>query len=262
MTTGITRRYEPFVLMDRADDELILQELKGRVADVLAYRFTDSEGNVIEGLSKKGVDTCCREMAKHGEVLRELEMNVIETEDAYLAQVRVGRYAINANGQEILLDTAFGVKRQSKLGRRKDGTPYENPFAYEQAVIKAARNAKLRLIPEDLQQKILMFALAEKKVKQLEGRPRRERKAEEQDPERQPQSRSNRPDWSKFWPVVREEFRIDDKQVYDLARLYFKKADLKRLDECITTQEQLDEFLQYLRGIAPEDVAEDAAMEV
>lgn len=162
-------RYDPFALMDRLDDDAIVAELEGRIVDVLVYRIKDSTGRITEGLSKPGVDACVREMCKQGEVLRELELEVTENEREYLAKCKVGRYAVKFNPEtgetkEVLLDTAFGVKRQAKF--YDDGRP--NIFAFEQACMKAARNAKFRLIPEDLKQRLIALAKKEGKVHERE----------------------------------------------------------------------------------------------
>ena len=60
----------------------------------------------------------------------------------------------------MLLDTVFGVKKQPK----KYDNGKTNPFAYEQAVSKASRNAKMRLLREDLKQATIQLAQEQKKV--------------------------------------------------------------------------------------------------
>lgn len=159
-------RYDPFSIMDRLDDDAIVAELEGQIIQALVYQIKDKSGRVTEGLSKAGVDACCREMARQGEVLRELELEVTETATEYLAKCKVGRYAVRFNPEtgetrEVLLDTAFGVKRQPKY--YEDGK--SNPFAYEQACMKAARNAKMRLLTEELKQKVIALARKEGRVK-------------------------------------------------------------------------------------------------
>lgn len=136
----------PFWLMDRLDDDLIVQELEGRLPSILTYHYTDkATGKEIWGVSKSGVDEATAELAMKGEVIRELEMNMVDKEDEALFTVKSGRYLVNKEGtREILLDTKFGFKRQSK---RNAGGGY-NTFWYEQGSIKAARNASMRLIPK------------------------------------------------------------------------------------------------------------------
>lgn len=157
-------KFDPFTAMDKLDDEAIVAELQGQIVDTLAYQF-EKDGQTITGLSKAGVDAVCREMAKQGEVIRELELNVLDTGEDYVAHVKAGRYIIQINQQtgesrEVLLDTVFGVKRQPK----KYDNGKTNPFAYEQAVSKASRNAKMRLLREDLKQATIQLAQEQKKV--------------------------------------------------------------------------------------------------
>ena len=157
-------KFDPFTVMDKLDDEAIVAELQGQIVDTLAYQF-EKDGQTVTGLSKAGVDAVCREMAKQGEVIRELELNVLDTGEDYVAHVKAGRYIIQINQQtgesrEVLLDTVFGVKRQPK----KYDNGKTNPFAYEQAVSKASRNAKMRLLREDLKQATIQLAQEQKKV--------------------------------------------------------------------------------------------------
>lgn len=159
--------WDPFSIMDRLDDELIVKELQGQTVKTLVYQFED-KGKTVTGLSKAGVDATVREMAKQGEVLRELELSVLDNGNEYVAHVKSGRFMIQVNQQtgevkEILLDTVFGVKRQPKL--YEDGKP--NRFAYEQAVSKAARNAKMRLLREDLKQAIIKTAIEQGQVERI-----------------------------------------------------------------------------------------------
>lgn len=149
---------QPFVAMDKLDEELIIAELQGQQVDTLVYQF-ENQGRVVTGLSKAGVDAVCREMAKQGEVIRELELNVLDNGTEYIAHVKAGRFAIQVTPdgvqRDVLLDTVFGVKRQPKTFENGK----LNPFAYEQAVSKAARNAKIRLLREDLKQVVIKAAI-------------------------------------------------------------------------------------------------------
>ena len=106
-------KFDPFTAMDKLDDEAIVAELQGQIVDTLAYQF-EKDGQTVTGLSKAGVDAVCREMAKQGEVIRELELNVLDTGEDYVAHVKAGRHIIQINQQtgesrEVLLDTVFGL---------------------------------------------------------------------------------------------------------------------------------------------------------
>jgi hypothetical protein len=157
---------KPFVLMDRLDDQQIIQELEGRLPDILTYHF--KEGNQeVWGLSKAGVDECKTELAKQGEVIRELESHWEDGEDEAYFHARVGRYVINKAGEDILLDTAMGFKRQPKTF----SSGKTNPFWYEQGAIKACRNACMRLIPKTIQGGIIEYAKKAGKVKKVDEKP-------------------------------------------------------------------------------------------
>jgi len=152
----------PFKMMDALDDELIIAELEGRMPEILTYHFSD-RGQEIWGLSKAGVDEATGELAKQGEVIRELELNFIDGINEAFFQVKAGRYVISKNGQEVLLDTKFGTKRQTKT----TSTGKANSFWYEQGSIKACRNASMRLIPKTIVQAVIENAKKKGKIKEI-----------------------------------------------------------------------------------------------
>lgn len=115
------------------------------------------------GLSKAGVDEAKGELAKKGEVIRELEVNFKDNENEVLFWVKAGRYIVSKDGREILLDTAIGFKRQPKKYDNGKG----NPFWYEQGGIKACRNASFRLIPKSVTQAVIEYAKKQGKVKEV-----------------------------------------------------------------------------------------------
>ena len=156
--------FNVFSLFDRLDDDLIIQELEGRLPEVLTYHFSD-KGKEIWGLSKSGVDESTNELAKKGEVIRELDLNYTLTEDEGFFICKAGRFAISKDGKEILLDTKTGTKRQP----RKYDNGKENPFWFEQGSIKACRNAAMRLIPAAIKQGVIEYAKQKGKVKTIVG---------------------------------------------------------------------------------------------
>jgi len=161
--------FTPFLLFDRLDDELIIRELEGQLPDVLTYHFKDETGKEVWGISKAGVDEAKAELGKRGgEVIREMEVTHSDKEDEAYFTVKAGRYVVSKEGKEVLLDTAFGFKRQPK----KTPKGKLNPFWFEQGAIKAARNASSRLIPKSIIQGIIELGKASGKVK--EARPQEE----------------------------------------------------------------------------------------
>lgn len=155
---------DPFVLMDRMDDEAILAELEGLVADTLVYHYQDG-GREVWGLAKAGVDEACAQLANQGYVIREqvLRYRVDERRrEAYFC-VQAARYAVFADGHEVALDTAWGAKRQPLVG---DGGRF-NPHWFEQGAMKAARNARSRLIGAELKARIIELARETGKVRDV-----------------------------------------------------------------------------------------------
>ncbi|HAX98971.1 MAG TPA: hypothetical protein DCY12_08845 [Candidatus Atribacteria bacterium] len=164
----------PFWLMDRLDDELIKAELEGKLPDVLTYHFQDG-GKEIWGLSKAGVDEAKAELAKKGEVLRVLDVQFIDGDKDGKFIVKVGRYAISSTGQEVLLDTTAGFKKQEK----NTLTGKENKFWFEQGGVKAQRNAFHSLIPKTIIQGVIEYAKKSGKVKEVKHEPKPEPKPDQ-----------------------------------------------------------------------------------
>jgi len=68
-----------------------------------------------------------------------------------------------------MVETAIGTKRQwIMLKKRSDGKLTTNKFWFEQGSQKALRNAKARLIPDEIKAKILAFAQKQGKVREIE----------------------------------------------------------------------------------------------
>lgn len=158
---------DPFEMMDRMDDKLILAEIEGRVVDAWVYHFPGDDGREQWGLSKVGVDAACAEIAKKGEVIRELEITyqVDPIDSEYILFVsKAGRYAVSKTGKEVLLDTAIGTKRQWTKLLKKNGDKIVNKFYFEQGAMKALRNARSRLLSEDVKTKIISFAKSKNKT--------------------------------------------------------------------------------------------------
>ena len=147
--------WNPFQVIERLDDKALIAEIRGKALQAYVYQFF-KDGKPIRGLSVKGVEAACREMAvKHGMALRILNHHVERTDTAYIAVVTAGRYMVSSDGREVLLDTALGSKEEPFLETRRGGSTYPNTDAYDKALSKAARNAKLKLMPEDLKQAII-----------------------------------------------------------------------------------------------------------
>lgn len=124
----------PFEEMEKADEQMVLDEIKGRAIDTLVYEVRGATG-----LSLAGVRETARVMNNKGQArirISDKEPTIIENDEFF--EVRVyGVDEMNGGGN-------WGIKRQAK----KYGNGTANEFAYEQALAKAQRNALRGLIPE------------------------------------------------------------------------------------------------------------------
>ncbi len=148
--------WDPFQLMDRLDEEAFRRELDGVPSDELVYVVRQAGRGVI-GLSKTGVDQCCLSLVAQGQVIREedLQYEIIgegELREA-LFKVKAARYAVSPDGREVRLDQVIGVKRQALYHADK-----LNPHWYEAGAMKAARNARFRLVPGGVRAQVIAGA--------------------------------------------------------------------------------------------------------
>lgn len=148
-----------YELMERADEQMVLDEIKGRAMDALVYEFRQ-DGQTITGLSLCGVRETARLMNANGKArigISDREPLITETEDYYEVKV-YAQDLLNGGGY-------WGLKRQPK--RFGNGRP--NPFALEQALAKAQRNALRGLIPEWFTKEMIAAFRAQRAVKALDA---------------------------------------------------------------------------------------------
>ena len=165
--------WDPFEAMEKLEDEILLQELRGQVIEPLVYEFVDPGGRSVIGLSKAGVDWVAGEMMMRGEVLREIDFQLILEPSHVIAVVKVGRFTMNREWREVQLETAFGTRRQPRKKEIRvtdtETREEDDPFAIEIAMIKATRNAKRMLMPESFITRVIGMAWEECKVTRLES---------------------------------------------------------------------------------------------
>jgi hypothetical protein len=165
----VKHEQDVFSVMDRLDDEIIQAELENRVVSTWVYSF-ESDGKPQTGLSKKGVDEACTEMAKKGHVIEEESLEYkpcpISSEHV-LFTAKVRRVLINKDGSRVPMETVFGTKRQWIKDYRKSGQAVDDKFWYEKGSAKALRNARSRLIPAEIQAAIIGLAKQQGRVKDL-----------------------------------------------------------------------------------------------
>jgi len=162
---------DSFQIMDRLDDELIEAELKNRVVNTWSYSFQGSDGRLQEGLSKVGVDESCVEMSKQGYIIREGKITWAQdpTDLQYiLFDVPASLIRITSEAKEVLMDVVNGTKRQWINMKLKSGSVVKDPFWFEKGAMKAARNARSRLIPSEVKTKILVLARQGGKTRKID----------------------------------------------------------------------------------------------
>ena len=159
--------------------EVTTADVLKRLQPVGEWRYSfRRKGQEIEGISADGVRDGIREMARQGEAIRTLEVRLEKDDEneAYFI-ARAARFAIAADGSEVLLDTTIRGKRISKLEARADGNgTYFNDAWFEHGVTKASRNAEEALMPEALKQWMLAEAkkLAPAQAGRLAAPPQRQ----------------------------------------------------------------------------------------
>ena len=165
-------KFDPFQAMDALDDELIIAEIEGRIVDKWVYHFPGAPGEKeVWGLSKVGVDQACRVMAAQGEAIREenIEWTIDPTDNRYvLFKGFASRVIVSKEGIEAVLDRAAGTKRQCTMVVKRSGiTKDKNAFWFEQGTVKALRNARSRLLSEEVVGKIMAMAKEKGKTREV-----------------------------------------------------------------------------------------------
>jgi len=214
-----------FERFDEIDDKVILKELENQVVDDWVYHFV-VDGHHIWGLGKVGIDACTRKMGEKGVALREDYVNygVDPTHPEFvLFTASVSKHVIGKAGAEATIESAIGTKRQWIMLKRKiQGVIkiVQNKFWFEQGSIKALRNAKSRLIPDEIKTKIIEFAKTHKKVREIDAPVAQRRPETKPGPESEtkpgPESETKpgpgkKPE-SSTSPAVKEAVWPDDKE--------------------------------------------------
>lgn len=244
--TAITQQKEDFDVFkrfDELDDSIILSELEHKVTDVWIYHFR-VRGKDIYGMAKPGVDECVSRMAKKGIMLRDesLDWRQDPWKPEYMCfTAKVSRVIVTKDGHEVIADAAIGTKRQwvfFKDSRTKQILP--NPFWFEQGSMKALRNARLRLIPEEIKTRVIEFAKTKKKRIERVNDSKVEKKKPVETPKEksaefapEPQSMGSAPEpQSNFGFVpevettaVKEDMKPSQEQMMNIVRLQATLVD-------------------------------------
>lgn len=166
---------DPYAILDRLDENAFVAEMAGQIVRTYVYEVETWDPQTRQRvkahqLSKSGVDAVCRELANRNEVIREDTLDVFRDDVKREAtfHVKATRYRIRetADGrvQEIPLDSTIGVKRQpyNIIGKAGSISDRLNPHWYEHGAMKAARNARRRLIPEAIAVELIKLWAGEK----------------------------------------------------------------------------------------------------
>lgn len=158
-----------FSIMDTFDDKAVMAEIEGRVGEKWVYHFK-ADGKELWGMGKLGVDQAAIHLAKKGYLLREISVECIPDPNSarhFLFTARVQKVAMQKDGQQFDLEVAIGVKRVATKILLKAGGSMDDPHWYEKGCAKALRNAKLKLIPDEVTSKIIAIAKKGNKVQEI-----------------------------------------------------------------------------------------------
>jgi hypothetical protein len=228
-------RDDVFRVMDRADEEQILEELQGNLLKTMLYSFSQGGSNVTD-LSYAGVMEAIRQLNAHGHRIRigrlEELTETVEDEETYYKAVVYAEDERTGMGQ-------FGLAKQPKHKKRKGGKTERDPFAETIALNKAQRNALRPFVPEKWRQTL---------IAQYHGDTDRERKLKagagaEQLAELPPPLTDERA----------EALKAKARELYDELKQVSRQAVLPAQFHAYLTRaehshERLEEFIGYLCG--------------
>lgn len=148
--------------IERRDDNQILASLAGEAIKEYAYRFNDSKGRLITGLSWTGIKEIA---AQRGNIIVQ-DADISESDD----YIRVVIKATDLNRNV----SVFGGCHQPKKMRVNVGQgQYEfvpDEFYFQKALSKAQRNAIKSLLPTTLLTKMLQAYLGKKPLPREKGK--------------------------------------------------------------------------------------------
>lgn len=127
----------PYALMERKDEDQILQEIKGNVLEEFVYSFPQGNKQVT-GLSYAGVKQIALKMGNiHCE-----EPILQENGSCWISKVKAIDVQRNLE--------MWGVSVQRKFMELRDGRKLRDDFCVQKCVSKAERNALRKLMPEKI----------------------------------------------------------------------------------------------------------------
>ena len=137
LTVADTEIYE---MLDKRDEQQIIQTLQGRYLDEFIYSFTDKAGKEVVGLSWLGVQEASREYGGIRVPIDKVQRKETDGEIEFLVEAIDERTG----------SSRLGLKCQPKKKRLKTGFLLDDPFYKETCLSKAQRNAIRALLPQTL----------------------------------------------------------------------------------------------------------------
>jgi hypothetical protein len=165
-------RQEVFVVLDRHDELMIVEEMQRRVLDVMLYDFP-MDGSQVVDLSVQGVNECVRVMNATGKCHVTIDRTslVVESmvedvgngpEPCYTATVYAvddlsgyGQYGTFVQPKRIKLKKQVAARKRSQGRSVTDDDSIADPFSRQKAINKAQRNALRAMIPEHVRQTLI-----------------------------------------------------------------------------------------------------------
>jgi len=127
----------PYSLMERKDEDQILQEIKGNVIEEFVYSFP--QGNrQITGLSYSGIKQIALKMGN----IHCSEPILQENGSCWISKVKAIDIQRNLE--------MWGVSTQPKFMEMRNGAKVRDDFCVQKCVSKAERNALRKLMPEKI----------------------------------------------------------------------------------------------------------------
>lgn len=145
-----------FDLLDRDDEQQIIDDLRGIAVEKLVYKNARGE----DELSYAGTKWAVRKMAEQGEAIRvdgHPETKLCPVDPEYIiVTVLAKRVKVDKDtSREIVLDSTVGSSRGWVKQKKTDGAIIADPHFFTKTVSKATRNVQQALMPVELKKAMI-----------------------------------------------------------------------------------------------------------
>lgn len=173
----VTPERDIYRVMDRADEQQILEEIQGRALDVMVYSF-ESGGKQLTDLSYAGVREVVRTLNARGYT----RIRVTDAPPVHEEIVEDGKryYRVSVYAEDEASGLGqWGVAQEPVHMTLRNGSEKWDKFAITKALNKAQRNAMKACIPVEIQQTIVaQFLGDDRRVRRIAAGPGAEKLAE------------------------------------------------------------------------------------